>query len=291
MAGGPIPGATPPLAEAGSIPDPVEGSRTRRKTLLLAALGAIALPALVPASSAGLHSEPCPGAGLRPTTSDLPRIGSAALCLLNRVRRAAHLTALRPNPDLAALATMQVTTMLAEDYFADGGAASRSATARRAVAHYEAGAAGGSAIGESLAWGTGSQAAPQQILAAWLASPAHRAVILGSEYRDVGLAVVARVPALLDGGGIGATYAIELGVRHLTASEAPTQPGGTATRGGRRAPPTGASGEGVGSRGGGGRQRAHGRAEAPAGAPEPRGGRDDPAVNAEGPVVRVRSGR
>jgi len=45
-------------------------------------------------------------------------------------------------------------------------------------------------IGENLAWATGGLAAPQSIVNAWLASPAHRANLLSGRWRDAGVAVI-----------------------------------------------------------------------------------------------------
>ena len=66
-------------------------------------------------------------------------------------------------------------------------------------------------IGENLAWGTLSLATPQQIVAAWIASPGHLANILESQYLDTGIAIAPQVPAEAASGTPGATYAQEFG--------------------------------------------------------------------------------
>jgi uncharacterized protein YkwD len=66
------------------------------------------------------------------------------------------------------------------------------------------------AVGETLAWGRGSLATPEAIVAAWLESPPHRRVLLEARYRDVGIGVTTGVPVA---GDPGVTYAAELGVR------------------------------------------------------------------------------
>jgi uncharacterized protein YkwD len=65
-------------------------------------------------------------------------------------------------------------------------------------------------VGETLAWGTGSRAAPAANAQAWLKSPPHRRVLLNPRHRDVGIGVATGVPA---SDRAGATYAVEFGVR------------------------------------------------------------------------------
>ena len=65
-------------------------------------------------------------------------------------------------------------------------------------------------VGETLAWGTWSKSTPAAIVAAWLNSPPHRRVVLGSRFRHLGIGVSVGVPV---GDDPGATYAAELGVR------------------------------------------------------------------------------
>jgi len=48
----------------------------------------------------------------------------------------------------------------------------------------------GRAIGENLAWGGGYLGAPGRTLTAWLGSPPHRRNLLGSGWRQVGVAFV-----------------------------------------------------------------------------------------------------
>jgi uncharacterized protein YkwD len=45
-------------------------------------------------------------------------------------------------------------------------------------------------VGENLAWGTGSLAAPQSIVNAWLASPRHRAILLSPHWHVAGVAAI-----------------------------------------------------------------------------------------------------
>ena len=45
----------------------------------------------------------------------------------------------------------------------------------------------GSVVGENLAWGTGSYSGAGTIVREWLASPGHRANLLGASYRRIGI--------------------------------------------------------------------------------------------------------
>ena len=66
------------------------------------------------------------------------------------------------------------------------------------------------AAGEALAWAQGRLATPRAIVRAWMASPPHRAVLLGRGYRDVGVGVALGTPY---GGATSrsATYAADFG--------------------------------------------------------------------------------
>lgn len=58
-------------------------------------------------------------------------------------------------------------------------------------------------IGEDLGAG---QETPERVLADWLASPSHRAILIDPGFREIGVGV-------LDGGRLGRYWAVELGTR------------------------------------------------------------------------------
>lgn len=68
--------------------------------------------------------------------------------------------------------------MLRRNYFSHGAFSSR----------LRASGARGPIFGENLAWGTGATA--QWIVGRWLASPAHRAVLLRPGFRRIGIGAV-----------------------------------------------------------------------------------------------------
>lgn len=151
----------------------------------------------------------CAGAHARPSAANARVVDAATLCLLNRARAAAGLRALRANPALGRAASAKVAGMLRGDYFADVGPSGRTPMSLVASTRY----ARAAAVGQNIAWGIGASATPASVVAAWMASAAHREVILDGQYRDAGVAVVAAVPALMHVRGHGATYTVELGAR------------------------------------------------------------------------------
>ncbi len=172
-------------------------------TSLTCAPGAPGAPA--PGSSA---PPVCAGANVSPSGADAQLMDTATLCLLNGARAAYRLQALRANDALSRAASAKLAGMLSENYFADVSPSGSTPLSLIAATHY----ARAAIVGQDIAWGTGA-ATPERVVSAWMASPEHRAIILDGEYRDVGVAVTAAVPALLNTHGRGATYVIELGAR------------------------------------------------------------------------------
>ena len=67
-------------------------------------------------------------------------------------------------------------------------------------------------VGENIAWGTLSLASPHAIVAAWMASPGHRANILDPSYRQTGIGVSPHPPVSLADGQPGGIYTQDFGV-------------------------------------------------------------------------------
>lgn len=176
-------------------------------TGLLACAGALAaVPAGAGASSA------CPGASLRPNGANSAAIDAATLCIVDRLRLRNHVRALRSNAQLGAVASSQVASMVHRDWFADVRPGGQTPMSLIVVTSYRAHASTIS-VGQNIAWGTGRYSTPAQIVAAWMASPPHRAIMLSGEYRDAGTAAAPQLPGVLHAGRSGAIYAIEFGAR------------------------------------------------------------------------------
>ena len=77
--------------------------------------------------------------------------------------------------------------MLQRGYFSHSSASGISYSTRLQRAGYWRSGYGSWAVSEVIGWGKGIRGTPQAVLRAWLASPAHRPIILGARWRDVGV--------------------------------------------------------------------------------------------------------
>lgn len=163
---------------------------------------------------AGAETGECAGAALRPTAANGARVAAATLCLINQVRRAYDLRALRSNGELGKLARSQVHDMVSWNYFSDDRPPGLTPMALVSKTHYTTHATRLS-VGQNIGWGTGEYATPAGMVAAWIASPGHLENIVTSEYREVGVGVTPAVPARFEPELPGATYAMEFAVRRF----------------------------------------------------------------------------
>jgi uncharacterized protein YkwD len=177
------------LAPAGSV---AEGKKPRKHR---------AAPAKV--------AQDCPDADLEPADDNLRRIRAAILCLHNQIRAEHELPALRENKRLRKAALGHSRHMVADRFFEHTTPAGVTMVDRILNARYVREDEGW-ALGENLAWGTGSYATPRGAVDAWMDSPGHRANILKRSYRELGVGVVVGVPV---SDAAGATYTVDFGVR------------------------------------------------------------------------------
>ena len=148
----------------------------------------------------------CAHADARPGYDSGEVVRRATLCLLNQERARRRLTRLGPDRRLALAARRHARDMVRQGYFAHESLSGTPFTERIHRTGYTVGRAW--RLGENLGWGGGSHATPTAMVRAWMASPGHRANVLG-RYREVGvgLALGAPVPGQPD----AATYATEFG--------------------------------------------------------------------------------
>jgi uncharacterized protein YkwD len=118
----------------------------------------------------------------------------------------------RANGALRTVAASQVRSMVRWDYFADVRPTGQTPLALVSATSYMAHASS-VWVAQNIAWGTGRLGTPARIVAAWMASPPHRRLILTGSFRDAGVAAMPAVPWRLGHGSYGATYAIEFGTR------------------------------------------------------------------------------
>jgi len=114
-----------------------------------------------------------PAAGAATMTSP----ENALLRQMNTVRAQHGLKPLRFDTRLEQAARFHSREMLSNDVFQHGAFASRMVRFRIQ----------GTLAGENLAWGNGALGTPSGVVAAWLASPEHRANLLRPSFRRVGI--------------------------------------------------------------------------------------------------------
>lgn len=145
-----------------------------------------------------------------PNEQDIALMRAAVLCLINRERASAGERALAPAGALVAAAQGHSNSMAADDYFEHVGPGGETPAERMRAAGYLNGALAFE-VGENIGFGTGSLSTPRAVVAAWMASPGHRANILDAHFRDTGIGVNAHPPASLADGGRGAVYTQDFG--------------------------------------------------------------------------------
>jgi uncharacterized protein YkwD len=176
------------LAPAGSV---AEGKRSRKAPA----------PAKI--------TKDCADADLEPAADNLRRIRASILCLHNQIRAQHNLPSLRENKRLRKAALGHSRNMVSNGFFEHTTPKGVTMVDRILRARYVREDEGW-ALGENLAWGTGSYGTPRGAVQAWMESPGHRANLLKRSYREVGVGVVLGVPV---SDAAGATYTVDFGVR------------------------------------------------------------------------------
>jgi uncharacterized protein YkwD len=161
---------------------------------------------------AAAKSDSCPGASLTPNEGNLETIRAATLCLVNRERADNGEGALQPNAQLQQAAQGHSESMVQEDYFEHTGPNGDTPLSRMRAAGYIYSSQVGYEVGENIGWGTLWLATPNAIVAAWMASPGHRANILDAHFHDTAIGVSPHAPAAIGHGQAGAIYTQDFGV-------------------------------------------------------------------------------
>jgi uncharacterized protein YkwD len=174
---------------------------------LLTALAALCAGAVTPSAMA---RSTCQAASVTPAQTDKRAIVRATLCTVNSQRSRHGLAPLRLNRRLSAAAAAHAADMDARNYFSHDSLDGGSFVDRLRRVGYLNGARSWT-VGENLAWGSRGRAAPQMITRSWMNSPGHRANILSSSFREIGIGVAYGAPVAV--GAPAATYATEFGTR------------------------------------------------------------------------------
>jgi uncharacterized protein YkwD len=164
------------------------------------------------ATIASVLATPCQNTEAMPEAGNLEQAETSTLCLINQERAREGEIPLVANGMLAQAAAAHTNDMVEGDYFAHVSLGGETPLERVERSGYIPNSSVGYTVGENLAWGTLYLATPKSIVAAWMASPEHRANILNGEYRDSALAIAPSAPPSLAGGLAGATYTQEFGV-------------------------------------------------------------------------------
>jgi uncharacterized protein YkwD len=126
----------------------------------------------------------CRGAQGRPGVTPSDTLRTATLCLVNRARGLSGLKALRANSRLALAAQRHAADMARRNYFDHVSPRGRNPMARARAVGWRG------SIGEVLLAGPPTLTSPAATVEAWLRSPPHRAVLLGSaRVAGTGLAI------------------------------------------------------------------------------------------------------
>jgi uncharacterized protein YkwD len=154
----------------------------------------------------------CPGSDLTPTPQDIEAVRTATLCLIDQERTNHGEATLQPNAHLQQSAQAHSQSMVSEDYFEHVSPQGDTPLSRMIAAGYIYSSHVGYEVGENIGWGTLSLSTPRAIVAAWMASPGHRANILDAHFRDTAIGVSPNVPASLGHGQAGGMYTQDFGV-------------------------------------------------------------------------------
>jgi uncharacterized protein YkwD len=149
-------------------------------------------------------------ASFAPRTAPTIRLARAAVCLINNRRVARGLPRLRINDRLSRAAKWHTHDMVRRSYFGHVSRRGRDVVDRLYGARYLGGRFSW-AVGENLAWGSGSLGTPRKIVQAWMKSPGHRRNMLDRRFREIGIGVIANGPVSTD--LPAATYTTTFGVR------------------------------------------------------------------------------
>lgn len=151
----------------------------------------------------------CANETVAPAAANLATVNKTILCLVNKERTRRHLVALKTRTVLNGTAERFATELVKDQFFDHTSPDGTTMLDRIESSGYLAGSLHQWWVGENIAYGTGDLATPKAIVRAWMNSPGHRANILQSRFREIGLGVSLGSPD----GPAGATYVNDFGRR------------------------------------------------------------------------------
>jgi uncharacterized protein YkwD len=175
-------------------------------TALLALLAALALSAAAsPASAAHCKGADRPAAQMRGG-----KAAKLTLCLLNKERAKRGLHKLDANRKAAKAARRHNRLMVRRNCFDHECPGEPDLVGRLTKSGYLPCSCSW-AVGENIAWGSGSYGSPRRIVAGWMGSPPHRENILYPRFEHIGVAVERGDPGT--GYPRTATYTTDFGAK------------------------------------------------------------------------------
>jgi uncharacterized protein YkwD len=144
----------------------------------------------------------CAGAGAKLPQLSAAQAQRAVVCLINKKRARFHAHKLHANNLLAQAAAEHSGSMNQLNYFSHDSSSDGSPLSRITATGYMSGASSWM-IGENLSWGTDRLVTPKSTVAAWMASPEHRTVMLLPSFREIGIGFVPGSPTGSDESAAG----------------------------------------------------------------------------------------
>ena len=175
-----------------------------KSALTVVATLAVLLFAVPSASAAGA----CSAANASAAKASKRALVRATLCVLNTERARHRLRPLRLNRKLSRAARRHSRAMALRKFFSHTSLGGASFVDRIRRTGYLSGVRSW-AVGENIAYGSGTRATARAIGTAWMNSAGHRANILSSTYRAIGIGIARGMPV----GPGGATYTTDFGRR------------------------------------------------------------------------------
>jgi uncharacterized protein YkwD len=142
-----------------------------RKALIAVLIAGLVLLVVAPAASALTLTKP----------------EKQLLTLINKARAKHNLPALRVSGKLVRAARSHSQDMIANDYFSHSSYSGEAFSQRLIRFGYTQSGCTAWHVGENIANGSGLFGTPQGAMASWMASRAHRAVILSRTFRECGI--------------------------------------------------------------------------------------------------------
>jgi len=174
--------------------------------LLLSAVALSGCGGPLAAVAAKPDVDGCAGSWLRPVAANQPQVRAATLCLINAQRRRHGRVPLGQNLLLQRAAELHSLVMAKRKYFEHRDPDGVQPDARIVHQGYPP-----ILVGENLAWGELAQSTPANIVALWMKSPGHRANILDTGYRDIGIGLAFQAPEVQDEPRQAAIYTTTFG--------------------------------------------------------------------------------